>query len=67
MIQVKKSKIYNPTTLKNQLNHLDFDDLTMKINKAKLVRFITTEPELFHPYLVAEFYKKTVVASDSMC
>lgn len=30
-IQVKKNKIYNPATLKKQLSHYDFDDLTRKI------------------------------------
>lgn len=65
VIQVKKNKIYNPTTLKKQMNLYNFDDLTRKINKAKLMRFITAEPERFHLYLVTEFYRKAVVASDN--
>lgn len=45
-IQVKKNKIYNPATLKKQLSHYDFDDLTRKINAEKLIRFIYIEPKL---------------------
>lgn len=29
------------------------------------MKFITTEPKHFYPYLMAKFYKKAVVASDS--
>lgn len=28
------------------------------------MKFITAEPEHFHPYLVAKFYQKAVVAED---
>lgn len=62
---MKKNKIYNPVTLKKQLDPIFFDELTRKINKAKLMKFITAEPERFHLYLVTKFYRKTVVATDS--
>lgn len=41
------------------------DQLTRKIEKAKLMKFITIEPERFHPYLVVEIYWKAVVAADN--
>lgn len=65
VIQVKKNKIYKHTTLKKQMNNYFFEELTRNINKAKIMNFVTVEPECFHPYLVAEFYRKTVIASDS--
>lgn len=63
---MQKNKIYNPTPLKKQWSLVPFffDQLSRKINKAKLMKFITVEPRRFHPYLVAEFYRKAVAAAD---
>lgn len=36
-----------------------------RISNEKLMKFITTEPERFHPYLVAKFYRKAIITSDS--
>lgn len=65
MIQVKKNKIYNPSTLKKQWDPIFFAELTQKINKTKFMKFITAEPDRFHPYMVVEFYQKVVVAAES--
>lgn len=46
-IHVKKNKIYNPAILKKQWDPIFFNQLTSKINKAKLMKFITAEPESF--------------------
>lgn len=63
---VQKNKIFS-------VNHLWIlwevypaicDELALKINEAKLMRFITAEPKKFHPYLVAEFYHRAVIAAD---
>lgn len=62
---VKKNKIYNPSTLKKQINPHFFEDLTRKLNKAQLMKFITTKPEHLHLYLVAEFYRKAIIAIDN--
>lgn len=61
---VKKNKIFNLTTSKKQWDPLTYDQLATKINKAKLMNFITAEPKRFHPYLMAEFYQKVVIADD---
>lgn len=63
-LQIKKNKIYNPKTLKKQLNHHDFEDPMRKLTKTKLMKFIIVELERFHPYLLVEFYKKAVIAAN---
>lgn len=39
------------------------DELVLKINKAKLMKFIKVESKNFHPYLDTEFYQRAVIPS----
>lgn len=43
-------------------NNSSYNCLINKLNRAKLTKFITTEPRSFHPYLVAEFYQRAIIA-----
>lgn len=63
---VQKNKIFNLVHLRNLWEKYPSlcNELVLKINKAKLMKFITVEPKKFHPCLVAEFYQRTVIVAD---
>lgn len=46
---VKKNKVFNPRTLKKSWDHWVYNQLATKLSKAKLMKFITAEPERFSP------------------
>lgn len=54
---VKKNKVFNPNTLKKSWDAFTYNQLTSKLNKAKLMKFISAEPKRFHPFWVGEFYE----------
>lgn len=43
VMHVRKNEVYNPQTLKKQINPYDFESLIKKLNKTKLMKFVTTE------------------------
>lgn len=61
---VKKNKVFNPSTLKKSWDDYSYNQLATKLTKVKLIKFITAEPKIFHPYLEGEFYEHTVIAKD---
>lgn len=64
-MQVKKNQIYNPKTLKRQLNHHNFEDLTRKLTKYKLMKFVAIEPERFHPILWRNSTRRSLLLTTS--
>lgn len=62
---VQKNKILNLPLLKKQWeNNANYNRLINKLNRAKPIKFVTTEPRSFHPYLVVEFYQRSIIAPD---
>lgn len=61
---VQKNKIYNLVEMCKRLNAEDLEALTTRLESAKLMKFITTQPRRFHPYLVAEFYTNATINSN---
>lgn len=61
---VQKNKVFNPSTLKRRWvdEPTTYKELIRKLTRGKLLKFVTVEPLMFHPYLVAKFYDNAVIA-----
>lgn len=63
-LQVRKTKVFNQDTLKSQKGSEAFEELIGKIKQTKLFKFITSKPYQFHPFWVADFFRRAKIATD---